>query len=197
MKNWNLVFTLFGGFVLFSLLYFLINGFNQETNDVLIRTSARTSFIVFCTAFSVSVLYKLKKTNFTRSLLANRKYLGISFALIHIYHLLLILIKDIFFDPVFQLRTTKSLIPGIIAYAFVAILLLTSFNVFSKKISKKLWMGTHTIGSYFILIIFTIAYSKRILNNELFFIPLLIIAISVWLLRFIKIFYKFNSSPSA
>lgn len=183
MRKWYLTYTLSGSFLLFSLLYFLINGFNQETNQVLIRLSARTSFIVFCIAFSASIVYKISKNKYSKFTISNRKYLGVTFAMIHLFHFGLITIKDVFFEPVFITRGLKSLLPGIITYLFIALMLLTSFSIFSKKITPKQWSIIHTIGGYLILFIFTISYSSRVQSGKLFYFPLFIIAISVWFLR--------------
>ena len=54
---------------------------------VLIRATARTSFTLFILAFVASALRRAWRSRVSAWLLANRRYLGVSFAVSHLLHL--------------------------------------------------------------------------------------------------------------
>src|SRR5688500_4145822 len=64
-----------------------IAGTGEEGVRMAIRASARTSVVLFGLAFVASSLYRLAPSAFSRWLIANRRYLGVSFAVSHAIHL--------------------------------------------------------------------------------------------------------------
>lgn len=182
MNKWAITIAVFGGFVVFSMIFFAINGFNQISLQTEISLSARFSFLLFVTSFSAYPLYKISGKSTTNWLLKNRKYFGVAFGAIHFYHLGLLIVKNRVFEPVFSQVNTISLIVGIITYTFVGLMVLTSFPIISKNLSEKEWPKLHTIGGYVILTVFTIFYLRATLK-DMNYLPLLIIALSLWILR--------------
>jgi methionine sulfoxide reductase heme-binding subunit len=183
-------------FAAMALLCFLLSGMEFSSVDVLLRYSARLSFLLFAVAFSTSGLHFILRKNWTRTLASYRREFGVAFALIHISHLALLVIKNHFFEPAFSESSFPSLIGGIIAYAFIAVMLLTSYTTFSSRISIDTWRRLHTAGGYVILITFTAAYARYTFET-ITFLPLLIIAISVWTIRIIKSFVKLPNTTSS
>lgn len=102
-----------------------------------------------------------------------------------LFHLGLLGLKGIFFEPPFEKSSLVSIAGGIVTYFFIGIMLLTSFHFFSARISAKLWSRIHTVGGYTILFIFTLAYIKHSVQS-FFFIPLLMMAVGVWAFRFMN-----------
>ena len=80
----------------------------------------------------------------------NRRFLGISFALLFFIHFCFLILLQQTFHPVFNRAATISLIGGGLAYVFAFLMFLTSFPYFSKKISRKNWLILHTVGSWWI-----------------------------------------------
>ena len=191
MKNWSLTIVVFGSYIVFSMMYFAIFGFSLETLQLQIQFSARTSFWIFAISFSAYPLFKIWEKNTTKWLANNRKYIGVSFATIHFYHLSLIIVKNNVYEPVFSQMNLTSLLAGIIAYIFIGLMLITSFPVISEHLNEKNWPRLHTVGGYIILTVFTIFYFNRTIQ-EMIYLPLLIIALIVWILRLI--FKKFIRS---
>ena len=65
-------------------------GGGQDGLRAVVRLTARTSLLLFLLAFAASAAYRLRPGPGTRWLLANRRYVGLSFASSHLVHLLAI-----------------------------------------------------------------------------------------------------------
>lgn len=187
MREWRIPIV----FITLSLLYFgsvfSLYGLTEESTRICIRISARISFVFFCLAFMASGLQYLYKGQFTFWMLMNRKFIGITFAIIHLIHLCLLGILQLEFHPVFELADIASLIGGGVAYVFIVIMLITSFDAIKSKISSNNWKMTHTIGGYWIAAVFLTSYGKRALS-EWEYIPLLCLLLVTLLLRAAKYF---------
>lgn len=192
--KWKLVKLLVGLSLLLFVGLYVFNGFTEEGTREAIRWSARVSFGCFCIAFVASSLHKLLKNSFSFWLLMNRKYWGISFAILHLIHLVFLGILQYYFHPVFEMAKTSSLIAGGIAYAFLFLMLLTSFEAFSKYLSQKQWKILHTIGGYWIWGIFMSSYYKRSLT-EYEHIPLVVLLLVVLFLRLWSIWKRKQLLP--
>lgn len=188
MKNWAITIVFFGIFVFFSMIYFAVNGFDMETLQTQIQVSARASFVLFIITFSSYPIFKISERNITKWFMFNRKYFGVTFALIHFYHLGLLVIKNNIFEPVFSQINLSFLISGIITYMFIAFMLLTSLPKVSDNLSEKQWPRLHIIGGYIILTVFTVLYVRLALADKIY-LPFVIMALFVWFLRLI--FKKF------
>jgi len=138
--------------------------------------------VLFSLAFAASGLHRQFHNSFTFWLLTNRKYLGISFAIMHLVHLCYLGVLQFNFHPVFEKAKTISLIGGGLAYFFIIMMLLTSFKIFSKYLSKRQWKWLHTIGGYWILYIFLRSYWKKALTEYEYY-PLTIMLVLVIVVR--------------
>src|ERR1043166_3597577 len=67
-----------------------MRGFEVEGVRMVVRYTARTSLLFFCLAFTASALHRLRPNSFTCWQLRNRRYLGLSFAVSHLIHLIAI-----------------------------------------------------------------------------------------------------------
>ncbi len=162
MNNWKLTTSITLAFILFSIIFFLILGFNEESLLLILRISARTAIIIFLFAFLASTFKKIKNTLFTRWLIKNRRYIGVGFALIHILHLGFVFARHFIYESSLITTEPVSRISGGIAYLFIFLMLLTSFDSITKKMNKKTWIILHSIGSYYIWFIFFMSYLKRL-----------------------------------
>ena len=181
--NWSLVYTITGASILCFTCIIFHFGFNEESIRMNIRWSARFSVICFCIAFSASAFSYIIQNSFTNYALLNRKYFGISFSIIHLIHLSFLVILHQYFDQIFIQRSLIELFLGGLAYAFLLLMLITSIEVFSKHISKSNWDRLHTIGGYWILIVYSNAILGRIVTGNYEYLPLGILLISVWIAR--------------
>ena len=191
--EWKLVQAiLLVAFLYFSQLFFF-NEFNESTTRQAIAVSARVSAVLFCLAFGASSIHYFFKNAFTWWLRMNRKYIGISFAVLHLVHLGFLGILQQNFHAVFNQAKTISLLGGGLAYFFVVLMLLTSFPYFSKYLSKKQWIVLHTVGGYWIWYIFIRSYIRKLMFGEYEFIPIVVLLVAVIFLRIIYYLKKTNN----
>lgn len=163
--------------------FFVNGGLTEESTRLAIAWSAKISFTLFCMAFAASAAHKRIKNSFSFWWLMNRKYFGISFAINHLIHLGFLLMLQQVFHPVFTLAASTSLMAGGMAYVFVVLMLLTSFETFSKYLSRKNWKLLHTIGGYWIWVVFLSTYAKRVQSIGATFLPFVLILIVILIIR--------------
>ena len=152
--GWDIVKLTLGLAVILYASFFYFIGFNEDGNRAAIAWSAKISFVLFCLAFSASAAHKLFKNSFSFWWLMNRRYFGITFGINHFLHLSFLLCLQQVFHPVFTVAPRISLMAGGLVYLFIFLMLLTSFETFSKYLSRKQWKLLHTAGGYWIWFIF-------------------------------------------
>jgi len=181
--TWDIVkiITLFSIVLFFGIFY--LKGFDEESNRLVIRLTARMSGILFCFAFGASAFHAWIKNSFSWWFFMNRKFWGISFALMHLVHLGFLVLLHQYFHPLFEKAAITSLIPGGLAYLFLTLMLLTSFPFFAKKITSKHWKILHTAGGYWIWLVFIISYATRVIDGYKEYIPLVLLFAITILLR--------------
>lgn len=180
--------------VVFSVLAFgygfFENGFTEEGVRHSIRWSARVSVVLFSLAFSASAIQVFWKNSFTFWQRMNRRHLGISFAISHLFHLSWLVVLQQSFHPVFDRAKTISLLGGGLAYLFLVLMLLTSFPYFSKRLSPKNWSLLHTVGGWWIWFIFVRSYGRGVFEGNMYDLPFLMILVLVFVLRVAKFFKR-------
>jgi len=143
-----------GGVVAATLARF---GLGEAGARGVLRATAATSFVLFTSAFVASALARLWPTRVTRFLLLNRRYLGVSFAVSHLYHLMAILalvwLPGSSFEP-----GRVTVIGGSIAYVFIAAMVATSFDRTAAWLGPRWWRRLHTVGVYVLWVVFAPNY---------------------------------------
>ena len=134
-----------------------------------IRLSAKTSLALFTAAFVASSVRVLWPNELTRWLLANRRYVGVSFAASHFIHLFAILAL-LWVAPGFEIETT-TLIGGGLAYVFLAAMAATSFDRSAAWLGARRWRLLHKTGMYYCWFIFFISYLPRMLVESPLYAP--------------------------
>lgn len=188
-SKWNLTRFISLVLILNFVLILTVNDLSKkEIISFLIRTTAKTSVLLFMLAFSASSLYYFWKNKHTKWLLQNRRYIGVSFAVAHYLHLVALLLMTFHISfNVFEDRGMFATIGGSIAYLFILIMAITSFDSYRKIVSSKNWNRIHIIGSYYIWIVFAQSYVPRMINIGGIYIPISILLIFVFLLRIWKL----------
>jgi hypothetical protein len=134
-----------------------------------IRLSAKTSLALFTAAFVASSVRALWPNELTRWLLANRRYVGVSFAASHAIHLFVILAL-MRVAPGFEIQT-PTLIGGGLAYVFLAAMAATSFDRSAAWLGARRWHLLHKTGMYYCWFIFFISYVPRMLAESPLYFP--------------------------
>lgn len=120
--------------------------------DLMIPT-AHLGFIFFFFAITASSLARLAPGTGPRFLMRNRRYIGLSFALIHGTHGVLVLSNLALTDAS---RTLPVLAVGGTAYLFLIAMTLTSSGAAVRRLGAKNWKRLHKVGSYYIWAIFLV-----------------------------------------
>lgn len=133
------------------------------------RYTARASFLLFLPVFLASALYRLFPGHYTKSLYANRRRNGLSFALVHTVHL------AAFVTYFLAINQPVPLI-GSPVYVVLYAMVLTSNDAAQRAMGKN-WKRLHKAGIYILWAAFTFAYTGKALSREevIFTAPLALI----------------------
>ncbi len=116
-------------------------------------------------AFVASSLHYYIKNSLTRWLLKNRRYIGVSFAISHYLHLGTLILMTLHIDfNVFEERGLFKTAFGAVAYAFITVMTITSFDSTRNLFGAKNWKRIHTIGGYLLWVIFAKSYILEMTN---------------------------------
>ena len=140
-------------------LLLLTNGGSEDGWRVVIRATARTSLLLFTAAYVASSLRALQRGAATKWLLANRRYVGLSYAVSHTLHLGAIgalsrVAAD--FEP-----PTMTVVFGGIAYVFLYAMVLTSTDRAVTAMGIANWRRLHRAGMHYNWFIFAQSYVPR------------------------------------
>ena len=143
-----------------------VYGTQEEGVRVLIRATARTSFVLLLAAFVASSARRLWRNDATSWLLRNRRYLGVSFAASHALHLAGILTLVTRWPDSFWSKTSKATIfGGGLGYLFVAAMTLTSSDAAVRRLGMRRWKLLHRVGIWFLFGIFLLNYGPAGLSH--------------------------------
>ena len=134
----------------------------------MIQLSARCAVPWLYLALAASSLHVLFPSDFSAWILRNRKYFGLSFAVSMGWQAFFIVWmvsvhRDYYVDEVYVLR---DLIEGLLGYAFMISMVVTSFRPGRKLLTRKRWKLLHKSGIYFLW-----AYAFSVYWWAIFFRP--------------------------
>jgi methionine sulfoxide reductase heme-binding subunit len=136
-----------------------------------IRWTARTSLLLFLLTFTASAAWRRWPSAWTRWQLANRRYLGLSFAVSHGVHLVAILVfahlAPMAFD---QASNPQTRFVGEIGYAFILAMVATSFDTTAAWLGRRAWKILHTTGVWYLWLVFLLSYASRAVHDPHYWI---------------------------
>lgn len=132
--------------------YLQQHGWDEDSLGVTLRLTARTALLIYLFIFVARPSRQLTSSDTSQWLVSNRRYLGISFAAVMIVHLYLLV----------TLNGVQLLNFGVVVYAFILLLLVTSFNKPAAALGPKRWKILHTTGLYVIGIALAQTQFRRI-----------------------------------
>jgi methionine sulfoxide reductase heme-binding subunit len=131
-----------------------------------IRWTARTSLVLFLLTFTASAAWRRWPSAWTRWQLANRRYLGVSFAVSHGLHLIAILafahLAPMAFD---QASNPQTRFVGEIGYAFIFAMTATSFDTTAAWLGRRAWKVLHRTGTWYLWFVFLLSFASRAVHN--------------------------------
>lgn len=180
IHGWKLFWLLAAAVLAMSALILALNPNPAEAMRSVIRATARSSFVLFLATFVASSLATLVPNDFTRALVRERRYIGLSFAFSHLVHLGAIFSYGALNPQFWPSRGGLTNLPGTVGYVFIALLTVTSFHAISKRMSAASWKRLHTGGVWVIALIFGLSFFKRIPTmGVLYAIPFSILCAAV------------------
>jgi hypothetical protein len=91
-------------------------------------------------------------------LLRNRRYLGVSFAVSHTFHLAAIVWLVVSSSDFRHELEALPMIGGALGYVFLYAMTATSFDRSARWLGHKAWTALHTTGIYYLWFIFFFTY---------------------------------------
>ena len=125
---------------------------------VLVRATARLSFLFFLPAYLASSARRLWPNDTTRWLLRNRRYLGVSFFMAHGLHLDAIFLMATLQGDAFRIEL-PTLLGGGLAYLLVTAMALTSSDRAVKWLGQERWSRLHRFGIHYIWFIWLLQWT--------------------------------------
>ena len=135
------------------------DGVNVDAFLVALRILTKTSFLLFLLVFVTRPLHDLFGNRNTAWMLANRRYLGLTFAVWHLMHWpilasLLALVGPAEFWEAFS----DIIVPAGGVLVVITLLAVTSNNASQRFFGKRVWGAIHTVGIYIIWVWFAKVY---------------------------------------
>lgn len=197
VSGWRITGYVFVALVLVAAAVLTVEGFNEASIRILVRATARVAVALFLLAFTASSLHNLFQTNWSAGLLRNRRYIGVSFALAHGCHLLTLVALGVWFPYPFREKLNAvTLIGGGLAYAFIAAMAATSSDAAIRWLGARRWKLLHTIGAYYIWILFAQAYAPRAMHSAAY-VPAAVAVFGALALRFAATMKRRFSRPAS
>jgi hypothetical protein len=146
-----------------------VAGGGEDGIREVIRATARSSVVLFTAAFIASSVHRRWPGPASRWLLANRRYLGVSFAVSHLAHFLAILaLAGWSFS---RMARDAGVVVGILgggAYLLIIAMTATSFDRTAAWLGPQAWRRLHTVGVYWIWTIFFVSFAPRAFQSALY-----------------------------
>lgn len=141
----------------------------EEAIRAVVRATARSSLVLFLAAFLASALATRWPGPLTRWLLANRRGVGLSFAVSHLLHAvaLVLLARQ---APAFTATIEPATrIVGSLGFGVIAVLAATSNDWSVRALGGRRWERLHRVGVWVLWGIFLVSYlgSSRVLAGVL------------------------------
>ena len=171
-------------FLLYSIptfFYLQQHGWDEASLGESLRISARLSLLIFLLIFVARPLRDLTMSPLSRTLVRNRRFLGIAFAAIMTAHLFLIFARH-GFPAAYQ---------GIVVYLFIYLMLITSFDTPTASIGPRRWKVLHKTGLYVVGIAITQGQFVRIWRGvaepvHYFLAALILVAVAIRVAAWMK-----------
>jgi methionine sulfoxide reductase heme-binding subunit len=165
LQGWRLVAVASAGLFLMAVGLVLASPDVAGVRSV-IRWTARTSLVLFLLTFTASAAWRRWPGAWTRWQLANRRYLGLSFAVSHGVHLIAILAFAHLAPRAFdQASNPSTRFVGEIGYLFIFAMTATSFDTTAAWLGRRAWKILHTTGTWYLWLVFLLSYASRAVHD--------------------------------
>jgi DMSO/TMAO reductase YedYZ heme-binding membrane subunit len=158
LSGTNIVYLTFIGCAL--TIYLMLDSANiTESSRAYLRLSGRVGMGLFFVSFGASTLHRLFNAGWSHYLIKNRRYYGISTAIVLWSHFLVILSLSVTASEWFRESAPWFILyPGSGVFILVGLMALSSNDYAVKKLGPKTWKTLHLVGGYTALAAFTYEY---------------------------------------
>jgi len=163
-----------------TLAVFAVAGSGEAGMRMLLRATARSSAVLFVGAFAASALQRRFRAGWTKWLLANRRYVGVSFAVSHLVHLGAIVGLARTAPAVAFSAVTVWL--GGFGFVLVAAMTATSFDATAAWIGRRAWRVLHGFGVYYLWVVFVATFAPKV-TSEIAAVPMTALLLAALVLR--------------
>lgn len=170
-QGWSLFSLIAALVLLMTALTLAVNPDLTEGVRSAIRATARSSFALFLLAFTASAFAVLVPSPLSKSLVRERRFIGLAFAFSHLVHAVLIYWYGQLNTEFWPGRTAVGNLPGSVGYVFILLLALTSFKSTTRLIGAIAWKRLHTTGMWVLAAIFAYSNFKRIPMSAWYVLP--------------------------
>jgi DMSO/TMAO reductase YedYZ heme-binding membrane subunit len=180
MNGWRLT-GLLSMLLVAMALYFWMGHADVEGLRLVIRSTARTSLVLFAMAFAASALVAIAPNAVTRWQRRNRRYLGVSFAVSHGIHLVaLIALAQTDSQLFWTLTNPANIVLAGTAYVLLAAMTATSFDRTAAWLGPRKWRLLHLVGGWYIWISFAVSVGKRLPQGPIYWAMMaLVLAVGI------------------
>jgi DMSO/TMAO reductase YedYZ heme-binding membrane subunit len=141
-----------------------IGGFDEQGIRIGVRATARTTALLLVVVFCTAALRRRFPSALTDWLRFNRRYLGLSAAASHGYHLALLLALYALWES--ERPSLLTLVGGGLVSLMLLALALTSNNASQRRLGPN-WRTLHRLGIWSLWITFALLYFPRILDDPI------------------------------
>jgi sulfoxide reductase heme-binding subunit YedZ len=150
------VYLAIAGFGLMCAIGFLASEASvEDAVRLAIRETARTTLLIFAVVFCASAIRRRFPSSTTRYLMRNRRYLGLSAAVSHGYHLAFILM--LYGLGSGDDTSLLTVIGGGWGFVLLAAMAATSNDASQRALGKN-WRRLHALGMWTVWIIYAVSY---------------------------------------
>jgi DMSO/TMAO reductase YedYZ heme-binding membrane subunit len=130
----------------------------EDAVRAVVRATARSSLALFLAAFLASALARRWPGPLTRWLVVNRRGVGLSFAVSHLFHGLALVTLAVR-HPAFSAEVDMvTRVVGGLGFAVVAVLAATSNDWSVRTLGGRGWQGLHRVGVHYLWAVFFVTY---------------------------------------
>jgi methionine sulfoxide reductase heme-binding subunit len=167
-KGWQLVGWVTFALAAMSAAIVLSRGAGEDAWRSGIRATARSSIALFLIVFAARPWNKLWPSPASKWTLRNRRYLGVSLFMSQVVHAIFIGLLIAQYPASFWAGVKMStVVGGAFGYLLLLLMALTSFDRTAALIGKRAWKILHTLGMYYVWIVFASSYGPRAAHSPL------------------------------
>jgi DMSO/TMAO reductase YedYZ heme-binding membrane subunit len=158
-SGWSITARLALALLAMSAIVLAAAGVDEDGVRTLIRATARSSATLFLLAFIARPLRQTWRSELSRWLLANRRYVGVSAAFSHLIHLAAIIWLSAAWPDRYQVDPRTAVFGGL-GFAFFFAMALTSSDR-AVAILGRNWRRLHKTGAWYLWFIFLFTFAPN------------------------------------